>query len=66
MDPVDIPESLSAAPQQLVALVGLDTNNNPTHRNVADSFCVNRRPDRLPLHFRLIAADHEFPRAKPK
>jgi hypothetical protein len=66
MDAIDVPECLTSPTQQLIMLVGLDVANNPMHRTVADSFCTNRRADRLPLHFRLVSADHEFRRPKPK
>ena len=31
-----------------------------------DCFCNNRRPDRVPLQFRVLGADHEYPKCRPK
>lgn len=63
-----LPKEITTVPLQLVALVGLDTVNIPSHKSIWDTMCVNRRPgaDRLPLYYKIVAADHVFPKSKQK
>nr|XP_058942557.1 trafficking protein particle complex subunit 11-like [Pocillopora verrucosa] len=46
--------------------MGLDINQKPLHKAIWESFSVNRHPERVPLSFRLLPIDHEFPKAKSK
>ena len=62
----ELPNELVCVPQQPVAVTGLHVAHHQTHKVVWDAFAANRRADRLPLRFKLVSADHEFPKAKPK
>ncbi|XP_025086483.1 trafficking protein particle complex subunit 11-like isoform X1 [Pomacea canaliculata] len=62
----ELPAELLCRPVGLVVLTGLDTTYNAVHKAVWDSFCNNRRPDRVPLHFRSLGADHVYPKCKSK
>ncbi|KAK7097409.1 hypothetical protein V1264_004394 [Littorina saxatilis] len=62
----ELPPELLCRPVGLVVLTGLDTTYNAVHKAVWDAFCNNRRPDRVPLHFRALELDHVYPKAKPK
>ena len=57
---------LATRPLGLTALMGLDINQKPLHKAIWESFSVNRHPERVPLSFRLLPIDHEFPKAKSK
>ncbi|CAL1526811.1 unnamed protein product [Lymnaea stagnalis] len=57
---------LVCRPLGLVALTGLDTTYNAVHKAIWDSFCNNRRSDRVPLQFKVCKADHEYPKCKQK
>jgi len=62
----EFPSELSTRPLGLIGLTGLDIIQKPLHRAIWESFSVNRRPDRVPLSFKLVPIDHEYPKAKPK
>ena len=62
----EFPTDLATRPLGFIALTGLDVSQKPVHRAIWDSFSVNRHPDRVPLSFKLLALDHEYPKAKPK
>ncbi|ELT94290.1 hypothetical protein CAPTEDRAFT_179073 [Capitella teleta] len=62
----EFPDVLLCRPTGLVVLTGLDTTYNAVHTAIWDSFCNNRRPDRVPLQFRVLGADHEYPKCKTK
>ncbi|EPQ18687.1 hypothetical protein D623_10027062 [Myotis brandtii] len=49
-----------------VALTGLDVVYNAVHRAVWDAFCANRRADRVPISFKVLPGDHEYPKCRPK
>lgn len=50
----------------LVVLTGLDLIYNAVHKTIWDSFANNRRPDRVPLQFQPLNADHEYSKSRPK
>ena len=62
----EFPTELATRPLGLTALMGLDINQKPLHKAIWESFSVNRHPERVPLSFRLLPIDHEFPKAKSK
>ena len=62
----EFPTELATRPLGLIALMGLDINQKPLHKAIWESFSVNRHPERVPLSFRLLPIDHEFPKAKSK
>ncbi|KAL9982030.1 hypothetical protein ACROYT_G010816 [Oculina patagonica] len=62
----EFPTELATRPLGLVALMGLDIIQKPLHKAIWESFSVNRHPERVPLSFRLLPIDHEFPKAKSK
>lgn len=62
----DLPGELLCRPMGLVVLTGLDTTYNAIHKSIWDSFCNNRRSDRVPLNFIALGADHEYPKSKAK
>ncbi|BFZ15043.1 hypothetical protein BsWGS_18082 [Bradybaena similaris] len=62
----ELPSELVYRPLGLVALTGLDTTYNAVHKAIWDSFCNNRRPDRVPLQFKVCKADHEYQKCKHK
>lgn len=62
----ELPPELVSRPLGLIALSGLDTTYNAVHKAIWDSFCNNRKPDRLPLQFKVHKADHEYPKCKQK
>ncbi|XP_064653075.1 trafficking protein particle complex subunit 11-like isoform X2 [Lineus longissimus] len=62
----DFPEELLCRPMGLVVLTGLDITYNAVHKSIWDSFCNNRRQDRVPLKFRVFEADHEYPKGRSK
>ena len=65
-DPLfNVPLEVLVDPQPFVALCGLDTIHNPTHRVIWDSFS-SRNAERLPILYRLLPTDHEFPLSKLK
>ena len=62
----EFPNELATRPLGLIALMGLSITQKPLHKAIWESFSVNRYPDRVPLSFRLLPIDYEFPRAKSK
>ena len=62
----ELPKDLLYKPLGLIALTGLDTTYNAVHKAIWDSFCNNRRSDRLPLRFNVFSTDHEYPKCKIK
>ena len=62
----ELPDELLCHPTGLVALTGLDTTYNAVHRAIWDSFCNNRRTDRVPLNFKVFTLDYEYHKCKPK
>ncbi|XP_072035114.1 trafficking protein particle complex subunit 11-like [Amphiura filiformis] len=64
--PGDLPVELTCRPTGLVVLTGLDITYNAVHRAIWDSFSANRRPDRVPLNFKILPGDHEYPKCRSK
>ncbi|XP_071790310.1 trafficking protein particle complex subunit 11-like [Asterias amurensis] len=64
--PGDLPSELMCRPLGVVVLTGLDATYNAVHRAIWDSFSANRRPDRVPLYFKALPADHEYPKCRSK
>lgn len=62
----DFPVELCCRPMAFVALTGLDVVYNAVHRAVWDAFCANRRADRVPISFKVLPGDHEYPKCRPK
>jgi len=60
----DLPEELLCRPAGLVTLTGLDVTYNAVHKSIWDSFCNNRRHDRVPLQFQVVPGDHEYPKCR--
>ena len=56
-----------ADPILLISLSGLDAVHNATHKIIWESFSsTGRTANRLPIVYRLLPADHEFPVSKIK
>jgi len=62
----ELPGELLCQPLGLVVLTGLDVTYNAVHKAIWDCFCNNRRPDRVPLQFRVLGLDHEYPKCRSK
>ncbi|XP_004073643.1 trafficking protein particle complex subunit 11 [Oryzias latipes] len=62
----DLPPELCCRPMAFVALTGLDVVYNAVHRAIWDAFCANRRADRVPISFKVLAGDHEYPKCRTK
>lgn len=62
----ELPQELTSRTLGLVVLTGLDVVYNAIHKAIWDSFCNNRRPDRMPIQLKLLGADHEYPKCRPK
>ncbi|ESO93952.1 hypothetical protein LOTGIDRAFT_209465 [Lottia gigantea] len=62
----ELPAELLCRPTGLVVLTGLDITYNAIHKSIWDSFCNNRRSDRVPLKFDVQEADHVYPKSKQK
>ena len=62
----DLPEEVLRRPTGLVVLTGLDVTYNAIHNSIWDSFSNNRRPDRVPLQFKVVEGDHEYPKCRSK
>ena len=58
----NLPTELLCRPTALIALTGLDVTYNAIHKLIWDSFCNNRRSDRVPLQFKVVPGDHEYPK----
>lgn len=65
-EPGDLPRELTCRPLGLVVLTGLDITYNAIHRAIWDSFSANRRADRVPLNFKILPGDHEYPKCRSK
>lgn len=60
------PDVLLRSPRCLIALSGLDVTNNAIHRLVWEEFSSgNRRPDRKPILFKNVPANHIYPKCGP-
>ncbi|XP_069796522.1 trafficking protein particle complex subunit 11 isoform X3 [Narcine bancroftii] len=62
----DFPLELCCRPMAFVALTGLDVTYNAVHRAIWDAFCANRRADRVPISFKVLPGDHEYPKCRQK
>ncbi|XP_028815392.1 trafficking protein particle complex subunit 11 [Denticeps clupeoides] len=62
----DLPPELCCRPLAFVALTGLDVVYNAVHRAIWDAFCANRRADRVPISFKVLPGDHEYPKCRTK
>lgn len=62
----DLPPELCCRPMAFVALTGLDVVYNAVHRAIWDAFCANRRSDRVPISFKVLPGDHEYPKCRTK
>ncbi|XP_043918491.1 trafficking protein particle complex subunit 11 [Protopterus annectens] len=62
----DFPAELCCRPMAFVALTGLDTRYNAVHRAIWDAFYANRRADRVPISFKVLPGDHEYPKCRTK
>ena len=62
----ELPAELLCQPLGLVVLTGLDVTYNAIHKAIWDCFFNNRRPDRVPLKFQVLNADHEYPKCRSK
>ena len=62
----EFPPELATRPLGLIALIGLEITHKVLHKAIWESFSVNKHPDRVPLSFKLLPVDHEYPRAKQK
>ncbi|XP_069487577.1 trafficking protein particle complex subunit 11 [Ambystoma mexicanum] len=62
----DFPVELCCRPMAFVTLTGLDVTYNAIHRAIWDAFCANRRADRVPISFKVLPGDHEFPKCRQK
>uniref|UniRef100_A0A8C5RFX3 Trafficking protein particle complex subunit 11 domain-containing protein n=1 Tax=Laticauda laticaudata TaxID=8630 RepID=A0A8C5RFX3_LATLA len=62
----DFPVELCCRPMAFVTLTGLDVVYNAVHRAVWDAFCANRRADRVPISFKVLPGDHEYPKCRVK
>ncbi|KAL7858534.1 hypothetical protein AOLI_G00186360 [Acnodon oligacanthus] len=62
----DLPPELCCRPMAFVALTGLDVIYNAVHRAIWDAFCANRRADRVPISFKVLPGDHEYPKCRTK
>ncbi|MED6251052.1 Trafficking protein particle complex subunit 11 [Ataeniobius toweri] len=60
------PPELCCRPMAFVALTGLDVLYNAVHRAIWDAFCANRRADRVPISFKVLPGDHEYPKCRTK
>uniref|UniRef100_A0A8C1SF53 Trafficking protein particle complex 11 n=1 Tax=Cyprinus carpio TaxID=7962 RepID=A0A8C1SF53_CYPCA len=62
----DLPPELCCRPVAFVALTGLDVVYNAIHRAIWDAFCANRRADRVPISFKVLPGDNEYPKCRTK
>ncbi|KAE8629822.1 hypothetical protein XENTR_v10000605 [Xenopus tropicalis] len=62
----DFPVELCCRPMAFVTLTGLDVTFNAVHRAIWDAFCANRRADRVPISFKVLPGDHEYPKCRTK
>lgn len=62
----ELPPELCCRPMAFVALTGLDVLYNAVHRAIWDAFCANRRADRVPISFKVLPGDQEYPKCRTK
>ncbi|XP_077589435.1 trafficking protein particle complex subunit 11 isoform X2 [Stigmatopora nigra] len=62
----ELPSELCCRPMAFVALTGLDVMYNAVHRAIWDVFIANRRADRVPISFKILPGDHEYPKCRTK
>ncbi|XP_061421126.1 trafficking protein particle complex subunit 11 [Lethenteron reissneri] len=62
----ELPPELCCRPMTFVALTGLDVVYNAIHRAIWDAFSANRRGERVPISFKVLAGDHEYPKCRSK
>ena len=62
----ELPPELCCRPMPFVALMGLDMIYNAVHRAIWEAFSANRRTDRVPVSFKLLPGDYEFPKCRTK
>ncbi|XP_077464775.1 trafficking protein particle complex subunit 11 isoform X1 [Stigmatopora argus] len=62
----ELPTDLCCRPMAFVALTGLDVMYNAVHRAIWDVFIANRRADRVPISFKILPGDHEYPKCRTK
>uniref|UniRef100_A0A3Q2XS58 Uncharacterized protein n=1 Tax=Hippocampus comes TaxID=109280 RepID=A0A3Q2XS58_HIPCM len=62
----ELPTELCCRPMAFVALTGLDVVYNAVHRAIWDVFSANRRADRVPISFKILPGDHEYPKCRTK
>ncbi|XP_077387667.1 trafficking protein particle complex subunit 11 [Festucalex cinctus] len=62
----ELPAELCCRPMAFVALTGLDVVYNAVHRAIWDVFSANRRADRVPISFKILPGDHEYPKCRTK
>nr|XP_061835586.1 trafficking protein particle complex subunit 11-like [Nerophis lumbriciformis] len=62
----ELPPELCCRPMAFVALTGLDVVYNAVHRAIWDVFSTNRRADRVPISFKILPGDHEYPKCRTK
>ncbi|XP_013379073.1 trafficking protein particle complex subunit 11-like [Lingula anatina] len=62
----ELPPDLLCRPLGLVVLTGLDNTYNAVHKAIWDAFCNNRRADRVPLQFKVLNLDHDYPKCRTK
>lgn len=62
----ELPPELCCRPMAFVALTGLDVVYNAVHRAIWDAFCANRRADRVPISFKVLPGDNEYPKCRTK
>ncbi|KAM9776808.1 trafficking protein particle complex subunit 11 [Syngnathus typhle] len=62
----ELPTELCCRPMAFVALTGLDVVYNAVHRAIWDVFSTNRRADRVPISFKILPGDHEYPKCRTK
>lgn len=61
----EFPEELLLNPLGYVCVVGLDIQNNSTHKSIWDTFILSRRQEKV-LNIKLLPGDYEFPKRKQK
>lgn len=64
----DVPSEISTQPQPFIGFMGLDIQNNSTHKIIWEIFTNNRHQDRVPIRFTLFTSDFilHLPSLKPK
>lgn len=62
----EFPLELCSSLLTFVALTGLDVVHNAVHKSIWDLLSNNRLSDRVPIQFKVLEGDHEYPKPKPK